>query len=493
MKHSPVRFSLLLGFLTLLFIAPVTYSATNIPEPTAPSTLRPVIDSVDFIEVSKNILFDGSRSIEDQNVINARFLWDFGDQSGGSGAEITHNYEEPGEYIVALTIQYAGETQSIEKSVFVYTQAQTILVTKNHNQQELQTLITTLKEKTILARIIVLDEEISQDDQNFIEKSTFIFSLAKPADLVISKYPNLLKDKTLIIISNDNLTTLERLSKNSFANIGAQKIILTNTDSLMPKDSNVRSMAETTNPTELIGILTDRKVAFIQVDTQERIGITNFMLAITNYLRQHGVPDVTLFLLLSIPLIATFITFCRQFVGIATLGIYTPMVFTVTFLIIGGIIGSGAFIVIALTSVVLRKIMNKIRVMYVPKMAMLLIGTTLVMIGMFVLASIFKLEALIKVDIFPLILLLIMGERFISLQLERGFKAASFLFIETILVALVTYFLLEWQHVNILAYPEIILLMIPLNYLIGKWTGLRLSELLRFRDLLDTAEQETEE
>lgn len=489
MKKFHLRFSLL-GFLILAF-APLTYGATTVPE--ASSNIRPVIDSADFIEVNKNILFDGSRSVDSENVGSARFLWEFGDRSGGSGLEITHTYEKPGQYTVALTVQFAGETKSIEKPIFVYTQAQTILVTKDYDQKELQTLITNLKEKSIFARIIVLDEKISQDDLNFIEKSTFVFSLAKPADLVVSKNPDLLKNKTLVIISNENLTTLERLSKNSFANIGAQKIILTNTDPLMPKDNTVRSIAETTNPTELIGILTDRKIAFIQVDTQERIGITNFMLAITNYLRQHGVPDLTLFLLLSIPFIATFITFCRQFIGIATLGIYTPMIFTVTFLIIGGVIGSATFIVIALTSVVLRRVMNKMRVMYVPKMALLLIGITLVMIGMFVLASVFNLESLLKVDIFPLILLLTMGERFISLQLERGFKAASFLFLETIIVALITYLLLEWQHVNILAYPEIVLLMIPLNYLIGKWTGLRLAEMLRFRELLDTAEQETEE
>lgn len=493
MKLFHIRSLVLFGFLTLFCFIQSTHAATSI-ETTNQGTIKPVIDSVDSIEVNKNILFDGSRSVEDKTVTNIRFLWDFGDESGGNGTEIAHTYNKPGEYNVVLTIQYAGQTQQVQKSVFVYRQAQTILITQNYNENDIQKLISNLKQKAIFARTIIFNEKLNQDDQTFIEKSTFVFSVTKPAELVINKYPTLLKDKTLIIISNDNLTTLERLSKNSFASIGAQKILLTNIDALIPKEADTTSIAEATNLTELSGILTNRKITFVQVDTQEKIGITNFMLAITNYLRRSGIPDVTLFLLLSIPIIATIITFFRQFIGIATLGIYTPMVFTLSFLIIGGIIGSGTFIVIAIVSLVLRQIMNKIRLMYVPKMAMILIGTTLAMIGLFVISAFFNLESFIRVDIFPLILLLTMGERFISLQLERGIRAASFLFLETIIVALIIYLLLEWQHVNILAYPEIILLMIPLNFLIGQWTGLRLSELLRFRDLMDSAEQqETEE
>ncbi len=490
MKPLHIRLSVLFGFLALFHFMPTSQAATSVDTSQPQGAIKPVIDSVDSIEVNKNILFDGSRSLENKDITDARFLWDFGDKSGGSGIEIAHTYDKPGEYLITLTIQYAGESQKVEKSIFVYKQAQSVLTTQDYNEQDLQKLIASLKQKAIFARIITFSENLNQEDQTFIEKSTFVFSVAKPADLVSSKYPTLLKDKTLVIISNDNLTTLERLSKNSFANIGAQKILLTSLDALMPQDpETTTSIAEATNITELSGILANRKITSVQVDTQERIGISNFMLTITNYLRRSGIPDITLFLLLSIPIIATIITFFRQFIGIATLGIYTPMVFTLTFLIIGGLIGSGTFIVIAIVSLGLRKIMNKVRLMYVPKMAMILIGTTLAVIGLFVISAIFNFEAFIKVDIFPLILLLIMGERFISLQLERGIRAASFLFLETIVVSLIIYVVLEWQHVNILAYPEVILLMIPLNFIIGQWTGLRLSELLRFRDLMDTAEQ----
>ncbi|MBP6084900.1 hypothetical protein KA517_01540 [Candidatus Gracilibacteria bacterium] len=56
---------------------------------------------------------------------------------------------------------------------------------------------------------------------------------------------------------------------------------------------------------------------------------------------------------------------------------------------------------------------------------------------------------------------------------------------------MIIYLVLVSSKEYILAYPEIIFLMIPINYLIGKWTGLRISELLRFRELIDTIEQDS--
>ncbi len=217
------------------------------------------------------------------------------------------------------------------------------------------------------------------------------------------------------------------------------------------------------------------------------------MLAITNYLRSKGTPDWTLFLLLSIPFIATLISFARQFIGIATLGIYTPTVFTIIFLLIGGFTGSVTFIIIAALSILLQKVLQRVRIMYIPKVAMILMFTSIILLGLLALGAYFNYNLIISIDIFPVILLLTMGERFISLKLERGLRSATFLFAETIVVALVIYMILGHTREAILAYPETVFLMIPINYLIGKWTGLRLSEILRFRELIDTAEQDTEE
>lgn len=472
--------------LSLSFTIPA-HAATVIVQPKA------VIDSPEAGEINKNILFEASRSTG--TIDNTQYLWDFGDQSVGSGPDIFHTYTKPGLYTVTLTLNNGNvnnEPVKATKQLFIYNEVQTLLINSAGDQAHTQALVDKLKQKNIYLHLLNYDSEWSSEDEQFLRRSAFVFTYLHPSELVSDLRHETLNQSTLVIISAENLQTLERLSRTSFSSIGASKIILAPGESI-EEINNTPSILEASNLAELTGLLTNKKLSFIEVNTQETIGIRNFMLAITNYLRSKGTPDWTLFLLLSIPFIATMISFARQFIGLATLGIYTPTVFTIIFLLIGGVTGSITFIIIAVLSIVLQKLFQRIRIMYIPKVAMILMFTSIILLGLLALGAYFNYNLIVSIDIFPVILLLTMGERFISLKLERGLKSASFLFVETIAVALVIYLILGHTREAILAYPETIFLMIPINYLIGKWTGLRLSEILRFRELIDTAEQDTEE
>ncbi len=468
-------------------------AATTTTESEMPSVPTAIIDSNNNVEVNKNTLFDASRSTLEAGDSDADFLWDFGDQSGGSGREIIHTYNKPGTYTVTLRISQANRTTSLQKNIFVYERSQSIFTDPAHNTAELYQTVERLKQKNILANIFDLSSTLDSNDINAVNNSTFVFALTEPGELVRADIQQALKGKTLVLIADGNLRVLERLSKNSFSSVGARKIVLTNNEALLPQNSAEPSILEATNAAELSGIMANRQIPFTEVNTQDTIGLSNFMLAIINFLRLHGMPDASLFLLLCIPLIVTIISFFRQVIGIATLGIFIPTVFTIIFLVIGGLVGGFTFVLIALLSVLLRKVLKQVRIMYVPKMAIVLIGITVAIILLFILATIFNYQGFITIDILPLVFLVTLGERFISLQLERGFRVASMLFFETIVVSMVAYLMLDTQKTAILAYPEITLLMIPLNYVLGKWTGLRISELLRFRELLDSAQRETQD
>jgi parallel beta-helix repeat protein len=53
--------------------------------------------------VDENIVFDGSQSSDSDGEIE-EYVWDFGDDTTGSGATITHSYSEAGSYLVTLTV-----------------------------------------------------------------------------------------------------------------------------------------------------------------------------------------------------------------------------------------------------------------------------------------------------------------------------------------------------------------------------------------------------
>ena len=73
----------------------------------------------------------------------------------------------------------------------------------------------------------------------------------------------------------------------------------------------------------------------------------------------------------------------------------------------------------------------------------------------------------------------------------RKSRVTITMMLETTLVSLICYWIVEWQYLQnlILSYPEIILLLILINLGLGRWTGLRIFEYIRFREVMKHAEE----
>ncbi len=79
-----------------------------------------------------------------------------------------------------------------------------------------------------------------------------------------------------------------------------------------------------------------------------------------------------------------------------------------------------------------------------------------------------------------------LAEKFVSTQIEKGTRVALILAAETLIISTVGYFLIKSTFVTdlLLAYPLwIIALTFIINITLGKWSGLRLSEYWRFRQV----------
>jgi len=86
--------------------------------------------------------------------------------------------------------------------------------------------------------------------------------------------------------------------------------------------------------------------------------------------------------------------------------------------------------------------------------------------------------------------MVLLTEKFIAVQIERGSKQAVMLVFETLFLSIICFWLASWQSFRtiILGYPEFVLITFILNVLIGKWTGLRLIEYYRFRKVIQNVE-----
>ncbi|HVZ11922.1 MAG TPA: 7TM domain-containing protein, partial [Patescibacteria group bacterium] len=82
----------------------------------------------------------------------------------------------------------------------------------------------------------------------------------------------------------------------------------------------------------------------------------------------------------------------------------------------------------------------------------------------------------------PVILFVLMSDKIVALQLTRGNKPAIVITFFTLVISALGFVLLAYQPIRsfILLYPETILILIPINIVIGRYFGLRLTEYHRF-------------
>ncbi len=92
---------------------------------------------------------------------------------------------------------------------------------------------------------------------------------------------------------------------------------------------------------------------------------------------------------------------------------------------------------------------------------------------------------------FALLILILLSENFLELQASLSPSAAMQRVFETFVLGFLCALILGSEIIQSIAilYPEVTLAVIALtNFVIGRYLGLRFTELLRFRSIIETEE-----
>lgn len=248
--------------------------------------------------------------------------------------------------------------------------------------------------------------------------------------------------------------------------------------------------ADLTQPTvEVKGKL--RKV--IDDNPVGELTYTNFLRYTIERAAKNGVPVNTLVLIMLFPLAVTLVAASRHLLGIRGTGILTPALLSVAFLATGIWAGVVLFLIVLFVTVISRSLLSNFRLQYLPRVALLLWFVSAGVLATMTLAGEWKLASMTEVGIFPILILMLLAETFIDLQSGRSASEARQLIFQTFVLAMFTSLILGWEIVQqlVLLYPEVIFLgLAGLDILMGKYTGLRLSEYFMFRQVASGDEEE---
>lgn len=190
--------------------------------------------------------------------------------------------------------------------------------------------------------------------------------------------------------------------------------------------------------------------------------------------------------LMMIPIGALVIMLLRNFVGVKTFGTFMPVLVALAFRETRLLWGIVLFAVIVSLGLLIRFYLERLRLLLVPRLTTVLTVVVLLMAGISVLSQKLEIQPGLSIALFPMVILSMTIERMSIVWEERGASEALQEGIGSLIVAAVAYVVMgiAWLEHLIFVFPELLLLVIAMSLLAGRYTGYRLLELRRFKALL---------
>lgn len=192
-------------------------------------------------------------------------------------------------------------------------------------------------------------------------------------------------------------------------------------------------------------------------------------------------------LMLMIPFGVFIILILRNLVGMDTLGTFTPVLIALAFRETGLIFGLVFFSVIISAGLLLRAYLEQLRLQMLPRLSLVLTCVILLIVATSMISFKLGLHRGLAVTLFPMVILTMSIERISVTWDERGGAQAFRVTLGTLAAASCVYLTLALRPLSYLVFtfPGILLPLMAVMLLLGRYSGYRLSELTRFKALLD--------
>ena len=195
--------------------------------------------------------------------------------------------------------------------------------------------------------------------------------------------------------------------------------------------------------------------------------------------------------LLLIPLGALLLALLRNVVGIRTFGTFMPVLIALAFRETQLAWGIVLFSVLVGLGLAVRFYLEQLRLLVVPRLAAVLTVVVILMALISIFSHKLDLERGLSVALFPMVIIAMTIERMSVVWDERGAADALRQGVGSLLAAVAAYLVMFNPIAEYLAitFPELLLLVLALNLLLGRYSGYRLLELGRFKALAKSSKR----
>ena len=189
--------------------------------------------------------------------------------------------------------------------------------------------------------------------------------------------------------------------------------------------------------------------------------------------------------LLMIPIGALVMVVMRNLIGIDAFGTFMPVLIALAFRETKLFWGVVLFTLLVALGLSIRFLLERLRLLLVPRLSAVLIVVVVLMLLISLVSHNLGMETGLSVALFPMVIIAMTIERMSVVWEERGPADAMRAAFGSLVVAVFAYIAmgLAWLEHIIFTFPELLLLVLAVVVVLGRYTGYRLLELTRFKAL----------
>jgi hypothetical protein len=189
--------------------------------------------------------------------------------------------------------------------------------------------------------------------------------------------------------------------------------------------------------------------------------------------------------LLLVPFGILVIVILRNFIGLSSFGTFAPVLIALAFRETELVKGILLFMLIVSLGLGFRFYLERLRLLLVPRLAAVVTIVVMLMTAISLLGNSLGMETGLSVSLFPMVIVSMVIERMSIVWEERGAATSIREGLGSLFMASLAYSVISIDIFGywVTVFPEINLIILGLIVALGRYTGFRLTELRRFRQL----------
>jgi len=496
-------------FLTLLVLQISQAFAEEIDFPTIIESSSIFIP--DYAAIWEEVLLDikdiNSRLVEASSESNDFYYrWDIYNRSPLDEDATSIRFDTYWEKKISLNIFNNEVEQTLlfskDYAIFVYESSLPLLVSENISEKEIEAFYMNAQNLWVYIYEIGRFKEADLDGKSIISR----IEQYKQTSKNISDYVHIWWEKEFLLSAISQIGTQSKESDvNNFVltssyNASILQWYLWN--SLAGKDfiKTAFILDESTtqriikNPRSIETLLTDlqeNNYEFTSISNDITISPVLFISKFINSLSQNWVSTSDLYIILLIPLFLTSVAVAKHLIWLSTLGSIIPVFISILFIKVWFIFTLSLMVFLLFCNITISWFLNKYTLLYTPKVTCITIINIVIFMLFYSLWIEFNIFQTPLDNILYIIIFFIISEKLITIITSKEFREYKKSLFWTLVVSsfwgLMYY--IDPLVVFITAYPEVLIVLIPLNFFLGRFTGLRITEYLRFKEIVKNIEE----